>query len=149
MGPVGRASPSTFERVPRVPPTFENCEANKSPKCTPFGIKCSKLRRLLGLRPRPRWGKLTTLPLPSIVVRSSLPSAISPLCTINARILRGSDLAPTDFVIAISSLKRSVYGENRLTKYADDCYLLVPASCIDSTISELDHISKWASIRNL
>ena len=28
-------------------------------------------------------------------------------------------------------------------------YLLVPASCIDSTLSELDHISKWASIRNL
>src|SRR5678816_1978999 len=28
-------------------------------------------------------------------------------------------------------------------------YLLVPAFCIDSTLSELDHISKWASIRNL
>ena len=59
--------------------------------------------------------------------------------------LRGSDLAPTDFVIAISSLKPN-YSENRLTKYADDSYLLVPASCIDSTISELDHISKGSSI---
>src|SRR5678815_5064325 len=64
-------------------------------------------------------------------------------------IVQGSGLGPTDFVIAISSLKPK-YSENRLTKYADDIsrpYLLVPALCIDSTLSELDHISKWASIR--
>src|SRR5688572_494310 len=95
-------------------------------------------------------GELTTLPhRPTpIVVRSFLPFAISPLCTINACIVQGSGLGPTDFVIAISSLKPK-YSENRLNKYADDSYLLVPASCIDSTLSELDHISKWASISNL
>ena len=74
MGPVGRVPP-TFEQVGTVPPTFENFEVNKSPKCTPFGIKCSKLRRLLG-RPRPRWGSLRRSPVP-LVVRSFLPSAIA------------------------------------------------------------------------
>jgi len=87
-----------------------------------FGTKCSKLRRLLGLRPRPRLGGLTTLPIPPIVVRNFLPSAISPLCTINASILQGSGLGPTDFVIAISSLKPK-YSRNRLPKYGDDSYL--------------------------
>src|SRR6218665_3912758 len=37
---------------------FRKYENNKIPKCTPFGMKCSKSRRLLGLRPRPRWGTL-------------------------------------------------------------------------------------------
>src|SRR5688572_20575122 len=56
------ASPPTFEQVGTVPPTFENFQVNKSPKCTPFGIKSSKLRRLLGLRPRPRRGSLYDAP---------------------------------------------------------------------------------------
>lgn len=34
-------------------------------------------------------------------------------------------------------------------KYADDCYLLIPASNCDSLSSELDHVSKWASGCNL
>jgi len=64
-------------------------------------------------------GVLTTLPIPPIiVVRNFLPSAISPLCTINASILQGSGLGPTDIVIAISK-----YSRNRLPKYADDSYL--------------------------
>ena len=100
----GRVPPQLSNRLGRSPPTFENCEANKSQKCTPFGIKCSKLRRLLGLRPRPRWGGGTyDASHTAYVVRNFLPSAISPLCTINASILQGSGLGPTDFVIAISS----------------------------------------------
>src|SRR5688572_30970862 len=55
----------------------EKFEVNKSPKYAPFGIKCSKLRRLLGLRPRPRWGSLRRSPIPPIVVRGFLPSAIA------------------------------------------------------------------------
>src|SRR6218665_4124585 len=35
-----------------------------------FGIKCSKLRRLLGLRPRPRWGAYDA-PSDPLVVRAS------------------------------------------------------------------------------
>src|SRR6218665_569887 len=40
-----------------------------------FGMKCSKLRRFLGLRPRPT-GELTTLPPDPLVGRCFLPSAI-------------------------------------------------------------------------
>ena len=73
---------------------------------------------------------------------------ISPLCTINASIVQGSGLGPSNFIVAISNLKPKHSG-NRLPKYADDSYLLIPASCIDSTLSELDNISTWASISNL
>src|SRR6218665_1132935 len=41
-----------------------------------FGIKCSKLRPFLGLRPRPRWGAYHGPPDP-LVVRGFLPSAIA------------------------------------------------------------------------
>src|SRR5688572_16784835 len=72
---------------------------------------------------RPRWGEggdLRRFPYRlSIVDRNFLPSAISPLCTINASILQVSGLGPIDFVIAISSLKPK-YSRNRLPKYADD-----------------------------
>src|SRR6218665_1378462 len=37
---------------------FLKYDINKFQKCTSFGVKCSKSRRFLGLRPRPRWGSL-------------------------------------------------------------------------------------------
>ena len=42
-----------------------------------FGIKCKKSRRLLGLRPRPRWGSLRRSPDP-LVAMGFLLSAITP-----------------------------------------------------------------------
>src|SRR6218665_674822 len=48
---------------------FRKYEINKIPKCTPFGMKCSKSRRLLGRRLR-----RSSDPL---VVRGFLPSAIA------------------------------------------------------------------------
>src|SRR6218665_520890 len=41
-----------------------------------FGLKCSKSRRLLGLRPRPRWGAYHAPPDP-LAVKGILPSAIA------------------------------------------------------------------------
>ena len=38
---------------------------------------------------------------------------------------------------------------NRILKYADDCYLAVPASSITTTEIELEHISVWAQSCNL
>src|SRR6218665_750181 len=51
-------------------------EIYKSPKCAPLGMKCSKSRRLLGLRPRPRWGSLRRSPSPPSR-GGFLPSAIA------------------------------------------------------------------------
>src|SRR5688572_31452080 len=47
------ASPPTFEQVGTVPPTFENFEVNKSPKCTLFGTKCSNCVGFWGSAPPP------------------------------------------------------------------------------------------------
>src|SRR5688572_28952745 len=128
MGPVGR-----------VPPTFEQAgtAVDASPNSRTYWDGPLQLLKIVrqtraqnalhlvsnaqncvgfwGSAPDPdgKGGGLTTLPVPPIVDRNFLPSAISPLCTINASILQGSGLGPTDFVIAISSLKPK-YSRNRL-----------------------------------
>ena len=53
--------------------TVQRKGSNKCPKCTPFGMKCSKSRRFLGLCPRPRWGAYVPPPDP-LVVRGFLRS---------------------------------------------------------------------------
>jgi len=73
---------------------------------------------------------------------------ISLFVRINASIIQGSGLGPVDFVVAISDLK-PINNFNRIFKYADDCYLAVPASGISTTQMELEHISLWARKCNL
>jgi len=67
---------------------------------------------------------------------------------INASIIQGSGLGPGNFLTTISGLKL-LHPGNRLFKYADDCYLIIPASNIATTDSELDHIALWAKNSNL
>ena len=67
---------------------------------------------------------------------------------INASIIQGSGLGPVNFLSLISGLKLLFVG-NRLFKYADDCYLIIPASNIDTTDAELNHIAEWAKNCNL
>ena len=67
---------------------------------------------------------------------------------INASIVQGSGLGPSNFITAISGLK-TVNPYNRIMKYADDSYLLVPASQINSTGAELQAIETWAASCNL
>src|SRR6218665_1574644 len=43
---------------------FFKYDINKIPKCSSFGMKCSKSRRFLGLRPSPRWGSSRRSPRP-------------------------------------------------------------------------------------
>ena len=73
---------------------------------------------------------------------------VSAFCRINASIIQGSGLGPSDFVVAISGLK-PVHCSNRLLKYADDSYILIPASAITSTSSELQNVANWAQTCNL
>ena len=42
-----------------------------------------------------------------------------------------------------------LYAENRLIKYADDTYLIVPACNANTSYDELEHIRKWATKNNL
>ena len=57
-------------------------------------------------------------------------------------------MGPPNFMVAIARLKL-LHSVNRLLKYADDCNMLIPASAIATTESELDHIRSWASTCNL
>jgi len=73
---------------------------------------------------------------------------ISPSATITAGVIQGSVLGPTLFNITASTLT-PFSSINKYFKYADDGYLVVPASNASSIPSELQHHSAWASQRNL
>ena len=38
---------------------------------------------------------------------------------------------------------------NRILKYADYSYLMIPSSNADTVVEELDHVGKWAETCNL
>jgi len=71
----------------------------------------------------------------------------SPL-PINASVVQGSPLGPTNFLITASDLKCIVPG-NKLYKYADDTYLIIPAKNSYSIQTELHAIEQWAKLNNL
>jgi hypothetical protein len=73
---------------------------------------------------------------------------ISPPLPINASIVQGSAIGPVAFILNATDLRASKPG-NKLHKYADDTYLIVPANNSHTIASELDHIATWASVNNL
>jgi hypothetical protein len=73
---------------------------------------------------------------------------ISPPLPINASIVQGSAIGPVAFILNASDLRPSEPG-NRLHKYADDTYFLIPLNNSHTITSELDHIASWASANNL
>ena len=74
--------------------------------------------------------------------------ALSSVLAINASIIQGSVIGPTAYVIDASDLK-TLEQANSLDKYADDTYLIVPASHSPTISGELDNISAWAADNNL
>jgi hypothetical protein len=73
---------------------------------------------------------------------------ISDPLPINASIIQGSALGPVSYIINASDLKATVPG-NRLHKYADDTYLIVPACNGHTITTELLAIEQWANKNNL
>src|SRR5208282_1798658 len=73
---------------------------------------------------------------------------ISDPLPINASIIQGSALGPVSYIINASDLKATVPG-NRLHKYADDTYLIVPACNGHTVTTELLAIEQWANKNNL
>jgi len=51
-------------------------------------------------------------------------------------------------VVNASELK-PVRAGNVLCKYADDTYIIIPSSNIDTRIEELDNVEQWAKVNNL
>ena len=67
---------------------------------------------------------------------------------IMASIIQGSCIGPASYVITASDLYPVTEG-NSMDKYADDTYLIVPASNFPSCASEINNIESWASKNTL
>ena len=72
---------------------------------------------------------------------------ISSVAVINASVIQGSVISPSDFIVGIADLK-PVSSLNWLMKYADDSYLLIGSRNVHSTQDELNHISSWATSKH-
>ena len=73
---------------------------------------------------------------------------LSGVATINASVIQGSGFGPAAFAINASDL-HPVHDHNRIVKFADDTYLIIPASKRDTIGEELASISAWATKNNL
>jgi hypothetical protein len=63
-------------------------------------------------------------------------------------VIQGSAVGPIAFILNATDLDTCTQG-NKLHKYADDTYLLVPSCNTNSIPTELDHLTAWASDNNL
>jgi len=66
---------------------------------------------------------------------------------INARVVQGSALGPILFNVNTSNLKAKVPGIIYV-KYADNCYLVVPAANTSSSHDEMRGIEQWSAVNN-
>jgi len=73
---------------------------------------------------------------------------LSAVLRISASIVQGSVWGPFAYIVDSSDL-RPVSPLNRICKYADDTYLLVPGSSSTLADSEVQNVSDWAVINNL
>ena len=72
----------------------------------------------------------------------------STLQPINASIIQGSSIRPASYVVNAGDLNVLTNGNN-LCKFADDTYLVIPASNVHSRPTEMDNIETWARTNNL
>jgi len=72
----------------------------------------------------------------------------STLKSITASIIQGSAVGPAAYVVNASDLTAVTTG-NQLCKFADDTYLVIPASNVDSRATEMNNIETWARANNL
>ena len=73
---------------------------------------------------------------------------LSSALRINASVVQGSALGLVAFIINATDLNVVTPG-NKLHKYADDTYLIVPSTNSQSISLELAHIAGWAEENNL
>jgi len=74
--------------------------------------------------------------------------AISPLIEISTSVIQGSAIGPASYIVNASDLC-SIGAENKLFKFADDTYLLIPGGNSHTCVTELKHVSDWAAVNNL
>jgi len=59
-----------------------------------------------------------------------------------ASIIQGSAIGPASYVVTASDLHAKI-PDNKIKRYADDTYLLIPASNVHSCADEIQHIEDW------
>src|SRR5271163_2278808 len=79
---------------------------------------------------------------------TNVQGVISAPLPINASIVQGSAIGPIAFILNATDLRALTPG-NKLHKYADDTYLVVPSSNSNTISTEIDHIASWARQNNL
>jgi len=73
---------------------------------------------------------------------------ISQPAAIHASVVQGSGLGPASFIVTTADLQ-PLHDGNRILKYADDIYLVVPEVNEHTCESELTHVYEWAATNNL
>ena len=73
---------------------------------------------------------------------------VSQFRSILASIIQGSAIGPVSYIITASNL-RPVTPGNHIDKYADDSYLIIPASNAGSCATEIAGVENWAAANNL
>ena len=74
--------------------------------------------------------------------------AESTLEHINASVIQGSAVGPASYAVTASDLNATC-DMNKLVKFADDTYIVIPASCSDTRSAEIDSVEHWARANNL
>jgi len=67
---------------------------------------------------------------------------------ISASIIQGSGIGPVSYMVTASDL-HPVNSGNLMSKYADDTYLVIPASNANTCTAEVEHIEAWSNANNL
>ena len=73
---------------------------------------------------------------------------VSALHEITASLIQGSSLGPSSYVVNAADLKAVTKG-NEMTNFADDTYIIIPASNIDTRDMEIGNVETWARANNL
>ena len=72
----------------------------------------------------------------------------STLRAITASIIQGSGIGPASYVVNAADLQPVTAG-NKMDKFADDTYIVIPAANVDSRQTEISHAEAWAATNNL
>jgi len=72
----------------------------------------------------------------------------SMVAAVKASVIQGSGLGPAVFIVTAADLHPTMPG-NRIFKFADYTYLVVPAANSSSRMGEVSHVEAWASRNNL
>jgi len=70
------------------------------------------------------------------------------IAEIKASVIQGSGLDPASYIVTAADLHPLTTG-NRIFKFADDTYLVVPAVNSSSRVQEITHILAWTATNNL